>query len=367
MARYLPDGRLVFARGGSLHTVAFDIGTLKTSGPATLAEERVGTDFNSGAAHFAVGQNGTLAYVHASTNYKERRLFWVDRAGAPTALDLPTAVYGDPSFSPDGSRLAMIVGPSGGGDVYVYDLERKTFLRLTFDARNATPIWSADGQTIYYASLEPRRRATIMRKPADGSRDAEGLYTLDSSRIYLSYLADPTTLIGYIPDVSVPSPRRSDIVKVRLGSVDPPTPVVATEGQDFGPVVSPDGRFFAYASDTAGRPEIFVRDMSGSGARWQVSFMGGEEPRWSPDGRELYYRTGSQLMVTAVDLTPTFRAAPTKRLFDGMYNLRVESANSYAVHPKTGRFLMIRLAGSEGVSARPTLRVVLNWFKPPQE
>ena len=365
MARYLPGGRLVLARGGSLYTVAFDVDSLKTSGPQTLVEEGVGTDFTSGAAHFSFGQNGTLAYVHGPINDNQRRLFWVDRTGASTRIDLPTAVYGDPSFSPDGSKLAVIVGPSGGGDIYVYDIERKTFLRLTFDSKNTTPIWSADGQTIYYASIQPMRRAKVMRKPADGSRDAEQVYSTNS-RIYPGYLIDPTTLIAMIPDLPGPPPRRSDIVQVRLGSTDASTPVVATEGQDYGPARSPDGRFLAYASDTAGRPEIFVRDQSGSGARWQVSFTGGEEAKWSPDGRELYYRRANQLMVTAVDLTPTFRASPTKVLIDGIYNLRVESGVSYAVHPKTGRFLMIGLAGEETARLRPALRVVLNWFKPPQ-
>ena len=71
------------------------------------------------------------------------------------------------------------------------------------------------------------------------------------------------------------------------------------------------------------------------------------------------------MMVTSVDLTPTFRSSPTKVLLDGVYNLRVESGVSYAVHPKTGRFLMIRLAGAQGARALPTLRVVLNWLQPP--
>jgi hypothetical protein len=199
-----------------------------------------------------------------------------------------------------------------------------------------------------------------MRKPADGSRDAERLHTIDS-RIYLGYLRDATTLIGNIPDLPGPPPRRSDIVQMQLGQPGPPSMLVATEGQDFNPAVSPDGRYLAYASDAAGRPEIFVRDLSGSGAQWQVSFTGGEEPRWSPDGRELYYRSGAILMVTAVDVNPTFRVAPNRPLVHGIYNLRVESGVSYAVHPKSGRFLMIRLAGDQ--RSAPTIRVALNWLQ----
>ena len=69
-------------------------------------------------------------------------------------------------------------------------------------------------------------------------------------------------------------------------------------------------------------------------------------------------------MVTPVELTPTFRSAPISRLMDGLYNLRVESGVSYDVNPKTGGFMMIRLAGVNGAPAQPSLRVVLNWLQP---
>jgi hypothetical protein len=344
-----------------LHSIAFDADTLQTSGAATVVQQGVATDFTSGAAHFGFGQNGTLAYVHSPTSDNQHRLYWRDRSEARTAIDLPPAVYNDPSFSPDGSKLALIVGPTGTGDVYIHDLEPKTFLRLTFVSRNATPIWSADGRSVYYASIEPMRRAHVMRKPANGSRNAERLQTVNA-RLYLGYLADPTTLVCYIPDLPGPPARRSDIMQLRLGSAEPPTPLVATEGQDYGPALSPDGRYLAHVSDAAGRPEVFVRDLSGSGAQWQVSFAGGEEPKWSQNGRELFYRNESRLMVVDVDRTPAFRQGAPRVLLEAIYNLRVESGNSFAVHPKTGRFLLIGLSGEEGVRPTPTLRVVLNWF-----
>ena len=363
MARHTPDGRLVFARGGALHSVAFDAAGLQTSGPVSSVQAGVSTDFTSGAANFAFGLNGTLAYVHSATSDNQRRLYWLDRHDARPALDLPPAVYNDLSFSPDGSKLALVIGPVGSGDVYIHDLERKTMVRLTFDGRSASPIWSPDGRDVYYAHrpLEPRFVSHVMRKPADGSREAERLQTVDS-RLYLGYLADPDTLVCFVPDRPGPPMRRSDIVQLRLGSSDPPVPLVATPGQDYGPALSPDRRYLAHVSDSAGRPEIFVRALSGLGAQWQVSLDGGEEPRWSPDGRQLFYRGGSRLMAADVDLRPTFRSSAPRVLFDQVYNLRVESGNSYAVNPKTGRFISIGLSDTDGVTSPPTLRVVLNWF-----
>ncbi len=61
-------------------------------------------------------------------------------------------------------------------------------------------------------------------------------------------------------------------------------------------------------SDEKGRFELYVRDMSGLGARWQVSNSGGEELHWSRDGRELYYRSGNRLMMSPVESGAAFQS-----------------------------------------------------------
>ena len=299
LARHLPNGRLIFARGGALYSVAFDARSLKRAGRQTVVEQGIGTDFTSGAAHFSVSHNDTLFYVNSGTSDNQRLLFSVDRKGTATSIDLPPAIYSDPRFSPDGSKLAVIVGPSGGGDVYSYDVGRGTFVRLTFDGRNATPIWSADGQQVDYASFEPMRRSHVMRKPADGSRRPYRLHSLDS-RIYLANLLDPDTIIGYIPDLAGPPPRRSDIVKVRLASANPPT----AGRRNARPGLRP-GRLAGWSlsrvPERRRRPSGNLRPGSVRQRRAVAGVaVGGEEPRWSRDGKELYFRSGSQLMVMPV-------------------------------------------------------------------
>ena len=54
------------------------------------------------------------------------------------------------------------------------------------------------------------------------------------------------------------------------------------------PAFSPDGRWIAYASPGVRQLERFVRPASGEG-KWQVSPEFGGYPRWSGDGRELFY------------------------------------------------------------------------------
>src|SRR5262249_9087749 len=121
--------------------------------------------------------------------------------------------------------------------------------------------------------------------------------------------------------------------------------VVATPANETSAVISPDGRWLAYVSDVSGPNEIFVRDVSGGG-RWQVSSAGGEEPRWSGSGHELYSRRGTQLLAVSVEAGAQFRTSEPRVVVDGIYNLRSGSLMSYDVDPKRERFLMIRPANS---------------------
>ena len=129
---------------------------------------------------------------------------------------------------------------------------------------------------------------------------------------------------------------------------------------DYRMTLSPDGRYLLYTSQRSGRPEVYVRDAMDGGGVWQVSDAGGEEPRWTPDGKEILYRYGARLFGVAVEIRPTFRAARPRIVFEGVYDLRSETLGSYDVDPRTGRLLMVRL--DQAPNAARTIRVLLNWF-----
>ena len=121
-------GRLLFLRTGVLYSVGFDASRLEVRGEPAAVLPGVEGDATTGAAHFSISADETLAYVPGLTASNQRRLVWADRHGTMTPIGLQPAVFNEPAVSPDGRRLAVIVGTSGRGDVWTYDTEREVYL-----------------------------------------------------------------------------------------------------------------------------------------------------------------------------------------------------------------------------------------------
>jgi serine/threonine-protein kinase len=358
-ARYVSTGHLLFVSAGVLYAVPFDADRFMTAGTPVPVLRGVNGDSTTGASHLSIAGDGTLAYAPGSGRVGSNHLTWVDRAGAVKALPLPQGLFLDPRLSPDGTRVAVSWFSVSGAtsDIWVSDLTRNTFTRLSFSGSAQTPIWSADGLTIYYSYLDPSGwKSTIMRKPADGSRDAEAVVVVDNVRAYIDAV-DRDERWAILS--AQPPGGEGNIVKLALKANASPEPVVGTQFDEVAGTLSPDERWLAYASSETGRFEVYVRDMSKTAGRWQLSTMGGEEPHWSGDGRTLYYRVDSKLMSVSLGLRESLDPGPPVQVFDGVYDLRSASSVSYAVDPKSDRFLMIRPSSDNATSS---IVVVLDWF-----
>jgi serine/threonine-protein kinase len=359
-ARYA-SGQLLFVRESILYAVPFDVDSLTARGTPVQVLRGINGDTTTGASHLAVADNGTIAYAPGTALAAANQLAWVDRQGKAQPIGLPQGLYFDPRLSPDGTRVAVTYQTlsAGSGDIWVGDLARKTFTRLSFTGGALSPVWSADGRTIYYVVVDPSgRKSALMRRPADGSRDADQVAAIDSRAHLMAVTPDEKTALV---DYQIVDARggKGEIVALPLVANARPQTLVASAFDDYSGSWSPDRRWLAYQSDESGRAEVYVRDMSSGGGRWQVSTSGGEEPHWSDDGRELYYRNESQLMAVAVDTRTTFTPRPPVLLFEGVYNLRSNTGISYAVAPRGDRFLMVRLTDDNATSS---LTVVTNWF-----
>ncbi|MEO5935790.1 MAG: protein kinase, partial [Terriglobales bacterium] len=196
MALYAPGGYLVFGRTGSLFAVRFDAEKLEVHGTPVPVLTDVGGDSTTGAVHFSIADDGTIAYLPGGeqSGLWLYRMTWVDRKGASEVITIPDGVYNDPKLSPDGKKAAAVVLTKGAKDVWIYDFARKTMNRLTFDGGNITPVWSPDSKYVYYSGRDAAtNKRRIWRKAADGGSEAELLATLESRALLGSITSDGQT------------------------------------------------------------------------------------------------------------------------------------------------------------------------------
>jgi serine/threonine-protein kinase len=153
------------------------------------------------------------------------------------------------------------------------------------------------------------------------------------------------------------------------GSIHHAEDVVKTPVGEGNGSISPDSRWLAYQSNQSGDWEIYVQPFADkNGTRSTVSTSGGTQPRWSPDGRELYYLSPRGEMVRVpVGTGATWSPGTPEVLFDARaYFLGSTLGSPYFMYDvaKDGRFLMIKpVAGSKTRDTTANLVVIQNWFE----
>src|SRR5262245_5553763 len=280
-ARWLPDGRILFARGATLMAVPLDVASARVTGAPALFAEGVMTEPGSGAAQFAVASGtGAFVFVPGGADVARKELTWIDRHGAATPVGAPPQHYQTAFVSPDGTRLASLV--FGATDaVFVYDLGQRSLARLTSEGNSAPVAWSPDGRQILWGTdhgelaLELGNAdgsGTPQRLPFDPASMSPMLLTRLDGELSVVY-ATNGTLWAAAARSDAPPPRSLGSVPIGVGGIS----------------LSRDGRWLAYASDTSGRSEIYVKPFPSGTGTWQISHNGGTSPFWSGHGDELFF------------------------------------------------------------------------------
>src|SRR5262249_44793723 len=215
--------------------------------------------------------------------------------GVVTPLDVPPALYCDPKVHPDRQRVAVsVISNSSTRDIVVLDTVRGNSSKLTFGGINRTPVWSHDGKMLYYVTYDPSKNlSAIMSARAEQQGTPERLTELTGQAYLEDITTDDTTLTlnllglpagSKMAGAAQPAIKRLSL-KSREVTMDPGGSMInATLA-----AVSPDRRWTAYVTSESGRTQVYVEAFA-SGARVaQISTADGTEPRWSPDGRAVYY------------------------------------------------------------------------------
>ena len=244
----------------------------------------------------------------------------VARQGVATPAFKQPGTYLVPRFSPDGARIAYAAVDERAGerDIWIGDLVRGTRTRLTLGkGANTDPIWSPDGRVITFASTQADGLINLFSVPADGSGEAVRLTrTADDERAIFPrrWLRDDSALVFHVIRGSgdIGLWRRDSGAEERL---------LANTFDELQPSLSPDEHFMVYASDQSGRREVYIREMGSSGRRVQVSSEGGDERVWSPNGSEIFYRRGSQMISVPVSTRGALVVGAPTVLFDVPFDI----------------------------------------------
>jgi serine/threonine protein kinase/Tol biopolymer transport system component len=364
---FAPPGHLVYAVGGSLMAVPFDLHRLSISGNAAPVAVGVLQSALTGDAQFVLSATGSLAYIPGGLRAAERKLVWVSRNGEEQPLNAPSRGYFAPRLSPDGRRVAVVVAEQDS-QIWLYDVTRETLTRFTFEGNfNDDPTWTPDGKRIGFDSIKEEGSSSIFWQLADGSGGPERLATSRNVQAPQSYSSegrllafvefDPATGAGagiWTLPVGGPSGESKEGPQAQ--------PFLRPPFNHLSPRFSPDGHWLAYASDESGRYQVYIQAYPGPSGKYQVSTEGGTAPVWNRSGHELFYSNGNKMMAVKIATQSAFTASTPRMLFEETHEPSPAQLTNYDISADGQRFLMLKPV-EQGEIALTQIVVVQNWFE----
>ena len=275
-----------------------------------------------GAGAFDAARDGTLVVRFLP---KERRdLVWVTRSGTMTpvpgrALEMTAGAFG---LAPDGGRALMsVLGPDFREEIVVRDLATGTDTRVPAPrpvsamTSGATVSWAPGGRLFF--GVGGVETSEIFDWPADGSTGGRKLVAGTSAR-----------MVAGRPEIYFTRDERG-VWRLRRaalrsdGTVETPEPVFPGNAEPMvrGSTCRRMGGCWRSRTGSGDMQQhnVFVTTLPDLRERRQVTSSGGVRPKFSRDGKELFYfsgtRTGGstrgQLNAVSLAMNPLTIGAPS--------------------------------------------------------
>jgi len=261
---------------------------------------------------------------------------------------------GGMALLPDGDRVIFSATNSKEGmqSLWVQGLTRDTATRVTFSvASEFSPVVTPDGTRVFFAA-DPAGGNHIYESPVDGSTPPA--LVMEAANNQAPYDVSPDGRWLLYQTNQNQAATRQDLWVIPLAGGGPPHPFVATPAIESSGAFSPDGKWVTYVSDATGSSQVYVKPFPGPGAARPVSTKGGLSPRFSRDGRKIYFVSAQQ--VLAADFHPDGTVGEPAVLFE-----LDERIVTFRPMPSGDRFVMVLQNDTEASSA---LHVITGWRPP---
>jgi serine/threonine-protein kinase len=360
MGRYVEPGYLVIAKGGKLMAAPFDLANYKVLASPQPVLNDIEGDVGSGISYFGISAKGNIVYLRGTRN-QSLQLVWVNNKGYSEPIPLPENPYMLPRISPDGKKIVVNIGTqSASRDIWIYDIETSVFRRLTFGNNGLNPEWSKNSDGIYFLNLKDNIVELTYLSLKNGiSTPLQNFSSNTATTIASVSKDDQYLMLNTIGGSNVWKIEYVDLSSKEI-SIAPSHSDNPNRGY-YGGNFSPESNHIAFVSAETGKLEVYITNFPEFELKLQVSNNGGFSPRWSPDGKKLFYVNNSgRLMVLPIKYKPVFMPGKPQELIDVSQMLFPnDNSDNYDVAPDRERFVMIKNTGAQ--AQLNSFNMIYNW------